>query len=240
MPQSLRWFLTELERAGELIRVAEPVSLRYELSALLASADDGPALLFEHVVGSELPVVGGVMGSRARIAAGVGVPVEELQERIVAAVHEPLSPRALDGDAPCQEVCVEDPDLAQLPIPWFFEHETGPYVTAGAIAARDPETGAANLSIARLKPLGGSRALAGIAPNHHLAVLGRAAAARGEPLPIAVTIGNHPAILLASCLYLELGADELECAGALLGEPVQVALTARGLAVPAHCELVLE
>ncbi|MGH2858036.1 MAG: UbiD family decarboxylase domain-containing protein, partial [Solirubrobacteraceae bacterium] len=60
------------------------------------------------------------------------------------------------------------------------------------------------------------------------------------PLPIAVTIGNHPAVLLASCLYLDLGADELQCAGGLLGEPIEVALTARGLAVPAHCELVLE
>ncbi|MGH2859061.1 MAG: UbiD family decarboxylase domain-containing protein, partial [Solirubrobacteraceae bacterium] len=201
MPQSLRWFLTELERAGELAKIAEPVSLRHELSAMLALADDGPALLFERVQGSELPVIGGVMGSRARIAAGLGVHASELQERILAALREPLAPRVLEGDAPCQEVSIDDPDLSLLPIPWFFEHETGPYVTAGAIVARDPETGAANLSIARLKPLGGPRALAGIAPNHHLAVLGHAAAARGEPLPIAVTIGNHPAVLLASCLY---------------------------------------
>ncbi|MGH2874062.1 MAG: UbiD family decarboxylase domain-containing protein, partial [Solirubrobacteraceae bacterium] len=87
---------------------------------------------------------------------------------------------------------------------------------------------------------GASRALVGIAPNHHLAALGRRAAARDEPLPIAVTIGNHPAVLLASCLYLELGADELQHAGGILGEPIEVARTSHGLAVPAHCELVLE
>ena len=107
---------------------------------------------------------------------------------------------------------------ARLPIPWFFEHETGPYITAGAIVARDGHDGPANLSIARLKPLGGPRAMAGIAPNHHLAALARRAAERREALPIAVTIGNHPSVLVASCLYLDLGADELEVAGGLLGE----------------------
>ncbi|MGH2872717.1 MAG: UbiD family decarboxylase, partial [Solirubrobacteraceae bacterium] len=47
--QSLRSVLGVLERAGELVRVAAPVSPRFELSAMLAAADDGPALLFEQV-----------------------------------------------------------------------------------------------------------------------------------------------------------------------------------------------
>ncbi len=237
--QSLRGVLAQFEAVGELIRIDEPVSLRYELSALLAAADDGPALLFERVEGSDMAVVGGVLASRARIAAGLGVEVEGLQELMLGALARPLAPRPVSG-APCQEVQVQTPDLGDLPIPWFFEHETGPYVTAGAIVARDGAEGAANLSIARLKPLGGNRALVGIAPNHHLAQLGRRAAARDDSLPIAVTIGNHPAVLLAACLYLDLGVDELEHAGGLLGEPVEVAITAEGLAVPAHCELVLE
>jgi len=238
--QSLRGFVEALERDGELRRIDGPVSLRHELSALLAVADDGPALLFEGVESpSGMVVAGNLLGSRRRIAAGVGVPFAALQERLAVAVAAPLAPREVDG-APVHEVVVDAPDLGELPIPWFFEHETGPYITAGAIVARDGADGPANLSIARLKPLGGSRAMVGIAPNHHLAALGRRAAERGATLPIAVTIGNHPAVLLAACLYLELGADELECAGGLLGEPVEVARTAAGLAVPAHCELVLE
>ena len=83
--------------------------------------------------------------------------------------------------------------------------------------------------------------MVGIAPNHHLAIMARAAQARGEKLKIAVCIGNHPAILLASCLYLGLGDDELEVAGALLGEPIEVARCLDSdLLVPAHCECVLE
>jgi len=237
--QSLRGFLEALERDGELRRVAGPVSARFELSALLACEDDGPALLFESVEGSSIPVVGGVLGSRTRLAAGVGVSFAELQARMLEALAAPIPPREV-ADAPCQELVVEAPDLAALPIPWFFEHETGPYLTAAAIVARDGDGGPANLSIARLKPLGGARAMAGIAPNHHLAALARRAAQRGETLPIAATIGNHPAVMLASTLYLGLGEDELQVAGSLLGEPVEVARTAEGLAVPAHCEIVLE
>lgn len=239
--QSLRSVLAAFEDAGELRRLRDPVSLRDELSALLIAGEDGPALLFEAVQGSELPVVGNVLASRARIAAAVGTSVEQLGERLVAALAAPVAPVEV-ADGACREVVVERPDLRMLPVPWFFEHETGPYITAGAIVARDPggPDRAANLSIARLKPLGENRAMAGIAPNHHLAVLARRAAERGRTLPIAVTIGNHPAVLLASCLYLDLGADELQHAGALLGEPIRVVRTEAGLAVPADAEIVLE
>jgi 2,5-furandicarboxylate decarboxylase 1 len=237
--QSFRGFVAGLEDAGELRRITETVDLRYELSALLAANGAGPALLFEDVAGSELPVLGNLLGTRRRIALGLGVAVDEIQNHLLRALEHPFMHRQI-ADAPCQEVVVTDVDLARLPIPWFFEHETGPYVTAGAIVARDGIDGPANLSIARLKPLGGARAMAGIAPNHHLAVLARRAAARGDTLPIAVTIGNHPAVLLASCLYLGFGADELENAGGMFGEPAEVALTPAGLSVPAHCEMVLE
>jgi 4-hydroxy-3-polyprenylbenzoate decarboxylase len=109
------------------------------------------------------------------------------------------------------------------------------------ILARDPESGRGNASFARVGILDGSTALVGIAPNHHLALFARRAAARGRPLDIAVVLGAHPAVQLAACLYLGVGDDELECAGALLGAPVEVipALTV-DLAVPAAAEIILE
>jgi 4-hydroxy-3-polyprenylbenzoate decarboxylase len=71
--------------------------------------------------------------------------------------------------------------------------------------------------------------------------LARAAHARDEKLDIAVCIGNHPAVLVAACLYLGLGEDELPVAGALLGEPLDVVrCTQSDLLVPAHCECILE
>jgi 4-hydroxy-3-polyprenylbenzoate decarboxylase len=240
-PQSLRATLGALEERGELRRLGAPVDPRFQISACLEVDPGGPALLFESVVGGGLPVVGNVLNSRRRMADALGVGLGELQERIVDAISRPVAPREV-ADGPCQEVVVDAPDLlGELPLPWFFEHETGPYVTAGAIVARDPVTDARNLSIARLKPLGRNRALIGIAPNHHLAVMARVAAEHRVTLPLAVAIGVHPGVLIAACLYLGYGEDELGCAGRLLGQPVEVVAGAQpGLVAPAQAEIVLE
>jgi 4-hydroxy-3-polyprenylbenzoate decarboxylase len=231
--QSVRAYLGELDARGSLQAVTERVDPRFEISAYLCRAGNGPALRFENVGGHEMHVFGNLLNSRERIALGLNVDRHRLQSRIMDAIRHPVPPARIKA-APCQEIVLERPDLATLPIPTFFEHETGPYLTAGAIVARG------NLSFARVKPLERNRAFIGIAPEHHLAVLARRAQAQGQRLPIALTLGNHPAVLIAAALYLGLGEDELAVASALLERPLEVALTAHGLAVPAHCEIVLE
>ncbi len=239
--QSLRSFLAELERERQLLRITEPVDPVFEISSYLAELAYGQAALFESVRGHRLRAVGNVLNSMERIARGLAVERASLQAKIVRAVRSPLARRLVEG-APCQEVMVVDPDLeTELPVPHFFPGESGRYITAGAIVAKDTKTGGRNLSFARLKLRGGSRALIGIAPSHHLAVMARAAKARGEKLDIAVTIGNHPCVLIAAALYLNLGDDELEVAGAIFGEPIEVvACRSVELEVPAQCEIVLE
>jgi 2,5-furandicarboxylate decarboxylase 1 len=242
--QSMRAFLSALKEAGELVTIAQPVSLDFEIAGCLAETDSGPALYFSGVKGAAsrtMPVVGNLLNSLPRFALGLGTTIEAMQDSVIAAIEHPLAHRVVSS-APCQEEIVQNPSLpGELPIPRFFEREGGPYITAGAIVARDRLSGQANLSIARLMPIGGNRAFVGIAPNHHLAVLARAAHGRGEKLDIAVCVGNHPAVLVASCLYLGLGDDELPIAGALLGEPLDVVQCLQSsLLVPAHCECVLE
>ncbi|HVX76877.1 MAG TPA: UbiD family decarboxylase [Bradyrhizobium sp.] len=243
--QSMRAFLSDLNAVGGLVSVCDSISLDYEIAGCLAEADTGPALHFVNVAdragGRAMPVVGNLLNSLSRLAMGLGTSIREMQTALISAIEKPL-PHRIVSSAPCQEHVIINPSLAEeLPIPRFFEKEQGPYVTAGAIVAKDRVTGQTNLSIARLMPLGGNRAFVGIAPNHHLAVLARAAQARGEKLDIAVCIGNHPAVLVAACLYLGLGEDELPVAGALLGQPLDVvSCTQSDLLVPAHCECVLE
>ena len=92
--QSLRGFLEALERDGELRRVAGPVSARFELSALLACEDGGPALLFESVEGSSIPVVGGVLGSRGAPRRGRGCRVRPSSRRACSKRSPRRHPRA--------------------------------------------------------------------------------------------------------------------------------------------------
>src|SRR3984957_19686793 len=243
--QSMRAFLSALKDAGDLATISQPVALDYEIAGCLAELDSGPALQFLDVKSPStayaMPVVGNLLNSLPRFAKGLSTATGELQASLIAAIEKPL-PHRVVSSALCQQDIIVAPSLAaELPIPRFFEKEAGPYITAGAIVAKDRVSGHTNLSIARLMPLGGNKAFVGIAPNHHLAILARAALARGEKLDIAVCIGNHPAVLVAACLYLGLGDDELPIAGALLGEPLEVVRCPQSdLLVPAYCECVLE
>jgi 2,5-furandicarboxylate decarboxylase 1 len=223
-----------------LLHVDKEVDPCFEVSAFLSAADAGPALMFENVIGSTLRIAGNLFNGRGRIAAALGLEVGEILPRLRGAIRAPLAPEAAVA-APVQDVIVAQDPLAALPVPRFFPRELRPYITAGAIVARDPQSGRGNLSFARLAVLDGRRAMIGIAPNHHLALFAQRAAAAGRELEIAVVIGAHAAIQLAACLYLGVGDDEMECAGRLLGEPVRtVHARTVNLEVPAEAEIILE
>jgi 2,5-furandicarboxylate decarboxylase 1 len=242
LDQSFRGFLAALEKRGEVQRITREVDLRFELASVLMLRDKGPAQVFENVADYEMPVVAHVLNSRTRFADALGVTRADLEERLQNALKKPIPP-SLVREAPVQQ-CVHEAPLdvsALLPVPHWFERERAPYITAGVIVAKDPETGRRNVSIARLRLEGGARLMAGIAPNHHLAILAAKARERGQKLEIAVAIGNHPAILLGSQMYVGLGEDEFDIAGGLLGEPVElVKCRTVEVEVPAHAEIVLE
>jgi UbiD family decarboxylase len=234
--------MSTLSARDELHRVTRKVDPKFELGAVLALRDRGSAQLFENVGSSHMPVIGNLLTTRAHFAQGLGIAPEALDNRLLQALKTPISPVMVD-QAPVQAVVHRDSiDLAQLlPVPTWFERETAPYITAGVIVAKDPETGRRNVSIARLRLEGGARLMAGIAKNHHLFILAEKARALGRKLEIAVAIGNHTAVLLGSQLYLGLGDDEYDNIGGLLGEPLQlVKCKTVDLEVPAHAEIVLE
>lgn len=240
--QSMRGLMAALEARGDLHRVTRPVDARFEIASVLALRERGPAQSFERVHGYAMPVVGNLYNSRERFALALGIAVGDLDGLCLEALQRPVVPRLVE-DAPVQQVVHSGPlDIgALLPVPHWFEKEAGPYVTAGVIIAKDPETGRRNVSIARLRLEGGARLMAGIAKNHHLAILAEKARRRGHDLEIGVAIGNHAAVLLGSQLYLGLGDDEFDIAGALLGQPIElVKCRTIDVEVPAHAEIVIE
>lgn len=240
--QSMRGFMAALESSGDLHRVTRQVDPRFELASVMSLRERGPAQLFADVTGHAMPVVGNLYNSRDRFARALGIPVSELDAHCLAALRRPIKPVMVDA-APVQEVVHDAPlDVgALMPVPHWFEKEVAPYITAGVIIAKDPETGRRNVSIARLRLEGGTRLMAGIAKNHHLAILAEKARNLGRDLEVAVVIGNHAAVLLGSQLYLDLGDDELDNAGALLGAPVElVKCRTIDIEVPAHAEIVIE
>lgn len=233
---ALRSYLDGLDHNGDLVSVTDPVERDFEVAGCLHLADGGPAVLLENVGGSR--VVGNLLATRERFARCLRVPTADLNDRLVNAIENPLEPVTVET-APFlahQEPC----DLDALPLPRFYQRETGRYITGGVICARSPESGRMNLSFARIKVLDSTHGLICISPNHHLSRMVAEAAEVGQRLPVAVAIGVDPAVEVAACLYLGYGESEEGAAGALrgVGLPV-VPMGPDRINVPADAEYVL-
>src|SRR3954470_21075075 len=72
---SLHEFVQVLEREGELKRIGHAVKAELEIAEIAdrVMKRGGPALLFENVVGKEIPVLINAFGSPRRMALALGV-----------------------------------------------------------------------------------------------------------------------------------------------------------------------
>lgn len=239
--RSLREWLTRLEEAGRLLRVRRRVGLRFELAALSQKLDGERAVLFESTDGPPMPVAANICARREWYAEAMGVPPERLLLELQRRQEIRVPPRAV-ADAPFRRnVQTRAIDVRKvLPLPTYHERDGGPYVSAGVFFARDPDTGAGNVSIHRMHCLEGDLFGLLVLPRHLKGMI-RRAGERGEGLKVAVAVGLDPLLLLASQLVLAPGQDELEIAGGLLGEAVEVAPAPwTGIPVPAQAEIVIE
>jgi len=242
--EDLREVLARFESAGRLARVRVPVDPRFELAGICTRAHRDPrlrdrVLLFEQVRGAELPVVANLFNTREKVAFALGVAESELLAVGVRALERPRPPVEVAA-GPCQEVVREPPDLRVLPLCTNSELDGGPYVTAGLHVTANPETGARNVGVQRNMYHAPDRLGIWMAPTHMFQHY-RLAEEHGAPLPVAIAVGVHPALLVASQFRLAFDEDELAAAGGLLGAPVElVRCRTVPLHVPAAAEVVIE
>jgi len=146
---SLREFIAEIERIGELVRVREPVSTRLEIAEIadrcMKSPAGGPALWFEKPVledgrVSAIPVAINLFGSMRRICLALGVQrLDEIGGRIaeLLALKVPeglfgklamlpklaemakFPPKTRGGRPACQEVVLEGDAVDLAQIPFL-------------------------------------------------------------------------------------------------------------------------
>ena len=239
--KDLREFITYLEEQKELRRIRKPVDIKYEIAAYIRKTSDvkGPALLFENVKDSGTPVAGGIFATRKRALLALETTDKECADKFRHALDHLMPPRKISS-GPCKEVVRkgDDADLSRFPIPIFSEGDSGPFITAGLVISKDPESARCNTSIYRLQ-VHSSRRL-GVKAQQLQRQL-RIAESKGEPLPVAIAIGTDPVLTLASQWDAPYGIDELELAGGLRGEAVEVVRAETvDLMVPATAEIVIE
>jgi 2,5-furandicarboxylate decarboxylase 1 len=236
----LRDWLQQLAATNRLAVAREGISLTDDLAAVAKRLEFESAVMFPSPDGHTIPVVANLFADRSWIADSLGVPVNELLSRFQKAVRHPL-PWVEVNAAPAQDVVHRDVDLIRLlPIPKHNEHDSGPYITAALLIARNPQTGIQNVSIHRCQVSGPDRIGVLLLPRHTQHYF-RMAEQAGEALEIALVIGVHPACILASQAIAALDEDEMKIAGALLGQPVEmVKCRTNRVRVPAHAEIVIE
>jgi UbiD family decarboxylase len=245
--QDLRSFVAAYERAhpGEVIRIAEPISLEEDVMALVLEYERRrryPILLFERVAGHDIPIVCNVVASRRALAFSLGVDERGLAAEYGRRIKDYVKPVVVT-DAPFRHRTVTGPalDLASLPIPRYFPGDAGRYLTAGMLVARDPDTGVETEGYHRFQVKGRDRMGVSLHSRRRMFEYQRRAEAKGKPLPCAIVLGLHPLVSMGSLAYPPADVGKFEVVGGLLGEPLQVAPCATiDLSVPASAEIVIE
>jgi UbiD family decarboxylase len=243
----LRSFLDALRREapGLLLTIPQEAPLDYTSTALtleLERRGRQPVLLFPKVQGYDLSLAANLFASREVLARSIGATPEAFVDVLGARLDELLPAQAV-ASGPVQEVVWtgDDADLTKLPIPRHFVQDAGPYITAGMVAARDPDTGIGNLAYVRLQIKGPRRMGASLHSRQHTWDYLRRAELKGRDLEVAVVVGAHPAVMLAGAAKLGIGEDEYDLAGALLGQPLPLCRCRTvDVLVPAHAEIVIE
>jgi 4-hydroxy-3-polyprenylbenzoate decarboxylase len=253
MDKDLHAFLQRLEGAGQLSRIATPVSRDLEITEINDRICKGPApanraLLFENVTGFQLPMATNLFGTPQRMAWALGVEnLDELADRLGALLDLRL-PQGLGGmlsrgqdllnalrsvgmgparvrNAPVQEIVEKDnASLDSLPILTCWPGDGGRFITLPQVITRDPESGARNVGMYRLQVVDGKRLLVHWQRHKGGAEHERVARAQQKPtIPAAVVLGGDPASMWCASAPVPPNIDEYLLAGWLRGKPVEFA-----------------
>ncbi len=268
--QDLREFIGELEKQGRLKRITQEVDANLEITEICRRTLDkeGPALLFENVKDSSMPVLANLFGTTDRVASAMGqsdlIALRELG-KILAELKQPEPPKGLKDafeklpklkkvlnmpvktvkKGQCQEVVIEgdDVDLNKLPIQTCWPGDVAPLVTWGLTITKGPLKKRQNLGIYRQQLIGKNKLI-----MRWLSHRGGALDFKdwcdkkpGQPYPVSVAIGADPATTLAAVTPIPDTLSEYAFAGLLRGKKTTVCkCIGNDLQVPENAEIVLE
>ena len=259
---SLRECVVDLERNGHLVRVADPLDPKLvipEIQRRLYLAQ-GPALLFERVIGSPFPAVTNLFGTLERCHFMFRDSLA-LVEAAISAKADPSAVlrapwkfwrlpfaglRALPRTAFVRKpVLAARTTLDQLPQLVSWPEDGGAFITLPQVYSEDPDHPGpmrSNLGMYRVQLSGNDYEPDEVGIHYQIhrgiGVHHAAAVARGEPLRVCVFVGGPPAHTFAAVMPLPEGLPELVFAGMLARRRVRMA-THEGFRVAADADFCI-
>lgn len=249
------WIATTRDR-GEL-RELPGVSLNLELadvSRVNYMLDAPRALLFSEIPGYEAGrVLTGSVSTSRRLGTTLRLGDDHNDDSLIAALRGAPKrwaedavryPARLVEDGPVLEHVVEGPDINYLdfPAPLWNEDDGGPFIGTGCIVmTSDPEGGAVNGGAYRMQVHDdGKRVTVAIVNGKDGWQNVQKWFQREGRAPIAVSFGHDPLLLVVAGTAVPRGISELDYAGAIAGEQIDVIQCENGLPIPASSELAVE
>lgn len=221
----MRNFIERMRECGEVIDIDEPVDVVYD--ACKHAHETDKILFFHHLSGSR--GVMNVTATRHALSLALNIPPDEMVRRLSKAEYQ--------GSVVRQgTLSMATPDLRKIPIMKHYPGDASKYITAGIVFSRFEDL--ENASIHRMQVINERKVAARLVEGRHTYTLHKTAMEQGKPLPVAVTIGVHPTVMVACCTRVPKG-KELPYAAELLGGEIRVWQCSNGVLVP-DAEIVLE
>lgn len=222
----MRNFIEKMREEGRVIDIEDPCSTVFEAPKLASETDD---LLFFHKLDGDKTGVMNVTASRASLSCALGIPEHDIVPRLAATGQ--------NGTVTVGErLNMGQPDLGSLPVMKHFPLDAGRYLTSAVVFSQ--YGGVENASIHRMQVIDRKHLAARLVEGRHTHSLLQDALGDGERLPVAITIGTHPAVTFASCTRVPQG-KEMQYAAELLGGEIELNTCSNGVRVP-DAEIVLE
>jgi UbiD family decarboxylase len=251
----LRVWLSKVDELEEL-KVIEGADWDQEIGCITdlnIPKRDGFALLFDNIKGYPpgFRVLTCSTTTPRRVALTFDLPLTTSDYELLEVFRQKLqdwdsdlqeySPKFVDEGPVLDNVLSgTEVDLFKFPVPKWHDEDGGRYIgTGNAVITQDSESGEINLGTYRMVVHDTKTAGLNIIPGQHAREHIRKYHARGEPCPIAVSLGHHPLILRIACREVPSGS-EYNYIGAIQKTPVKVIREEiTGLPIPADSEIVL-
>jgi UbiD family decarboxylase len=251
--KDLRDWIEEVKAAGELkfINGAEPNEEIGGIVDIYQRKMGNPAVMFDEVPGFPKGhrVLANILTSVPRINIALGISAHSSEMELIqwwrnymkkAPSHET---KAVNGGPLLENVFEGDKiNIEKIPTPIWHEHDGGHFIgTACLVVMKDPDSGWINYGTYRIQTQGPKTASVMMSPGKHGRIIMGKYHDRGKPCPVAVIAGLHPALFMLGGLEIPYGKNELEAAGGILGEPIEVFnMPKTGLPVPSNAEIAFE
>ena len=247
--RDMRDYLAALEQQNLLKRITRAVDHNWEVACLAKwmyqalPIEERFGFYFQNVKGSTIPVVTGALGAAPRsVALALQCEVHEINSKIVDSLRHLKKPKLVNAGV-CQEVVLtgDQARLDRLPIvTWTPGKDKGPYITT-IVVTRDHDTGVPNMGVYRTMVRDSRSVVINLAPGRQGFRNVKTWTDKGKIAPIAWVTATEPAVHLATVANLPYGKDEMEFAGGLKGEPIElIRCKTVDLHVPATAEIIIE